>query len=270
MSELINDAIVLKGRLKKDGVTFYTKNGKTIMRSAISEQPHRRTRGQFMSRQRLAHNITLWKRLREPGKPVFAGGGNNYGRFCTLMRKAPLVYLTKQEHAHDSALLLPGMPVSDGVLPNVEYLIGEVGGRPALLTSLRLTSRNMTILGRLRTRGGGMEGCDTLRLYRFVQTVRNQGPWLDVTFEDLDLTKGSRARPFSGVELCEVGGNLALVGDEFGDATRGWALVRMADGRVSSQTVVTGCRLYEGYATEKALQRSAESYGGLTGEEETL
>lgn len=265
MSELVNNGIVLKGRLKKDGVTFYTKNGKTIMRSAISEQPLRRTRGQFESRQRVAHNIALWKRLREPVRPLLAGGGNIYGRFCTLMRKLPVVYLTKQEHLYGSALLLPGMPVSDGVLPDIEYRFGEVEGRPALLTSLRLASRGASLHRRLCTRGGGLAGCDTLRLYRLEQTMREHGPWVEVKTEDWNLSDSELEQPFGGIRLCEVEGCLALVGEVFADEMRGWALVRVAGDRASSQTVATRCSLYENYSTEEALQRSAESYGGLTG-----
>ena len=44
----------------------------------------------------------------------------------------------------------------------------------------------------------------------------------------------------------------------------GWALVHVRQGAYSAQTVVTRCTLYEQYTTEEALQRAAESYGGLT------
>lgn len=52
----------------------------------------------------------------------------------------------------------------------------------------------------------------------------------------------------------------------YADEMRGWALVRMdAEGvRTTTQCVVTRCRFYERYNTEEALQRAAESYGGLT------
>ena len=55
MAQLKKKGFALSGSLKSDGVTFYTKKGKIIMRSAISEQPLRRTRGQFVTRQRIAH-----------------------------------------------------------------------------------------------------------------------------------------------------------------------------------------------------------------------
>ena len=61
-----------------------------------------------------------------------------------------------------------------------------------------------------------------------------------------------------------VGGHLALVGEEFGDEMKGWALVRVSDNRCTPQTIVTRCTLYQQYTTEEALQVAAKSYGGLT------
>lgn len=264
MAEFINKGISLRGRLKMDGVTFYTKNGKTIMRSSMSEQPHRRTRGQFVSRQRVAHNMALWKRLRETGRPAFAGGNNIYGRFCTLMRKLPVAYLTKDEHKCDCALLMPGMPVSDGMLPDIEYHLGEVAGLPALVTTLKVRASGSNLQNRLFGNGGGMEGCDTLRLYRLTQSKTKFGPRLDVKVEEWHHDDEKVSQPFDGIELRTVDGCLALTGEVLGDPMRGWALVRMADDRSSSQTVATRCTLYEKYTTDEALARSAESYGGLT------
>ena len=61
-----------------------------------------------------------------------------------------------------------------------------------------------------------------------------------------------------------VDGHLALVGEEFADEMKGWALVRVADNRCSPQTIVTRCTLYQQYTTEEALQTAAKSYKGLT------
>ena len=96
--------VTLSGTLRKDGVAFYTRGGKVIMRSAKSEQPLRRTRGQFVARQRLAHNNTLWKRLRDAAEPMFAGSVTAYARFRTLMSKLPVVFLTKKEHENMASL----------------------------------------------------------------------------------------------------------------------------------------------------------------------
>ena len=45
---------------------------------------------------------------------------------------------------------------------------------------------------------------------------------------------------------------------------KGWALVRMDGDRCSSQGIVTRCTYYERFTTEEAMQKAAESYGGLT------
>ena len=65
-------------------------------------------------------------------------------------------------------------------------------------------------------------------------------------------------------EMTLVDGHLALVGDEFADEKKGWALVRVNGDRCSQQGIVTRCSLYQRYTTEEALQEAAKSYGGLT------
>lgn len=270
MSKLINKGVCLNGSLKVDGVTFYTRNGRTIMRSATSEQPHRRTRKQFVSRQRITHATALWSRLRETGVPLLAGGTSSYGRFCTLMRKLPVVFMTKREHAYGGSLLLPGMPVSDGMLPDIEYRFGEVEGVPALLTSLRLAPGGLSPARSLTGRRAGMSRGEALWLYRLRQTEQSVGgvcaPVVRVSLEVLDPQGPDAEHPFEGIELREVEGRLALTGEVLGDDSMGWALVRVKEGHASSQTVATRCTLYERYLTEEALQRSAASYGGLTGD----
>jgi len=56
-----------------------------------------------------------------------------------------------------------------------------------------------------------------------------------------------------------------LVGDRYGEADRGWTLVRRRHKLCSTQTVVTAATAYQAYLTEEARQRAASSYGGLTG-----
>ena len=65
-------------------------------------------------------------------------------------------------------------------------------------------------------------------------------------------------------DMAVVEGRLALVGEEFADEMKGWALVKVIDNRRSPQTIVTRCTLYQQYTTEDALERAADSYGGLT------
>ena len=270
MAVLDNNVLIPRGRMKKDGVTYYRRNGVTVMRSSTTEQPHRRTEKQFVARQRLAGSTALWKALRRATKPVLGGGKTSYGRFCTLMRKLPVTFLTQDERAFNASLLLPGMPVSDGILPDIEYHLGDVEGRPALLTSLRVAEKRTTIVGGLFGRGADMKRDEQLMLYRLEQRRMdyngNAVPKVHVSVETLTDDDCDAGQPFRGIELRNVDGRLALVGEVFGDDMRGWALVRMdAEGEnVSSQRVETRCRLYEQYTTDEALQRAAQSYGGLT------
>jgi hypothetical protein len=82
--------------------------------------------------------------------------------------------------------------------------------------------------------------------------------------EELVLESSRQTSGFSGIEMQCVDGRLALTGSCFADDTMGWGLVHVRDERCSSQTVVTRCNMYEQYTTDEALDRAAESYGGLT------
>ena len=294
MARLKHKGVTLSGTLRKDGVAFYTRGGKVIMRSAKSEQPLRRTRGQFVARQRLAHNNTLWKRLRDAAEPMFAGSVTAYARFRTLMSKLPVVFLTKKEHENMASLLLEGMPVSDGFLQDLDYRLGEVEGEPALLTSVRMKSalpegaEALDVAAALCGADADLQRGDRLRLYRLCQKEEEGVPKVYVTAEELLLDGDCGGTGFSGMALrcvdgrlalvgdefldemwgwalVRISGHLALVGDEFLDAMMGWALVHISGEGCSSQTVATRCTLYEQYTTEEALARAAESYGGLTG-----
>lgn len=57
---------------------------------------------------------------------------------------------------------------------------------------------------------------------------------------------------------------MALTGDHFANPMMGFGVARIADGRVSSQRVVTRCTYYERFTTEEAMQAAAKSYGGFT------
>ena len=167
-----------------------------------------------------------------------------------------------------AALLLPGMPVSDGMLPDIEYWLGEVEGQPALLTSLRLRAGTHSMASALYSRGGSLQRDEWLCLYRLEQTTPvfdgEIMPRLNVKVEVLDHENCRDGEPFADIKLRNVEGRLALVGDVLGDDMRGWALVRMAEDKASSQKVVTRCSLYEQYLTDEAFERATKSYGGLT------
>ena len=57
------------GRFKESGVTIYLRNGKPVARTAMSMQPKRRTRKQFIARQQMLHSTRLWAFLKYAGTP---------------------------------------------------------------------------------------------------------------------------------------------------------------------------------------------------------
>lgn len=233
--------LMINGRLKKSGVTFYTRNGQMIARTAHSDQPHSRTRGQFVARQQLIHSCRLWRKLKWAGEPAFATEQSPYSRFRSLMRRTPVVFLPCKNGLEYATLLLPGMPVSDGLLPTIEQRLGEVGGQPALLTNLQRSD---------------LRHFDTLLLYTLRQSVAKGCPRVDIERHEVKPTA-----------LVDGPEGLALVAPEFADNNMGWALVHVRTDAFSAQTVVTRCTLYEQYTTEEALMTAAESYGGLTKED---
>ena len=223
--------ILINGSIRSAGITLYTKQGQTIVRSSKSHQPPRRTLAQFKSRERFAHNNSLWEVIKDTSIITYA-------QFCALAAKLPVLYLTHDEHFIGYTLLLPGIPVACGTLPDIGYRLGDVDGVPALLTDLAPT----------RLAGG-----DSLTLVTLRQLMYGGQPQLTAT-----------ACEVTADDITVVGGCVALTGGDFGDSDRGWALVRRHGAQCSSQTVVTACRRYLAYTTDDALQRAAASYGGLT------
>lgn len=229
--------IIVNGSIRTAGVTFYLRNGQTIARSSVSMQPRRCTIKQFINRQRLAHNRALWRELRGVCSPLMSDGRRPLASFCALAAKLPPVCLTRADHAAGAALLLPGIPVSCGTLPDIGCHLGSADGTPSLLTDLSpdaLAADRLLLVGlRQRTLGGV--------------------PRLAVDAEDIALA-----------DTRLVDGRLALVGQRFGDDACGWALVRRRANRCSSQRVVTLSTAFQAYLTPDALQRAAATYGGLT------
>ena len=221
--------ILVNARIKKAGITIYTRKGQTIIRPAISDQPPRRTLAQFLVRERMGHNRRLFNAVQHLG---FI----NQPQFCALAAKLPALYLTREEHFRGYTLLLPGIPVSCGTLPDIGQRLATVDGTAALLTDLTpalLGGDRLTMVALEQTRYGGL-------------------PKIRATASD-------------AVDTVLVDGHLALVGDRYGEPDRGWALVRRRRGLCSTQTVVTAATAYREYLTSEALERAAESYGGLTG-----
>ena len=224
-------------RMRIAGMTFYLRNGQLVGRESSTHEKRSNTLQQFIQRQKMRHTTALWKMLRFCDV-MFTERRTAYQNFASLANQLPAVYVTKIQ-LDQSSFLMPGIPMSDGILPTVKQELGEIDGKPALLTNLKECDR---------TRHA------KLRLYTAVQTMEN---------EFMPRVRFSM-REVSWWDMTVVDGRLTLVGDEFADEMKGWALVKVIDDRCSPQTIVTRCTLYQQYTTEEALERAADSYGGLT------
>ena len=249
-----------------DGTTIYKRGGKTFIRPTHIHQPRRLSRKQLALREQIAHNNVLWRRLKATHHTYFEGGVDAYRRFMSVNTLSPTVYLTKLQLASNMSLLLPNMAVSSGPLNPISYQLDEVDGQLALITNL--TPKDIRR--------------DEYLLYVLQQEVihwQNGEEHAQVHISIVPVTSDQDIEiPHIGtVRLVNVpstlltpyhstSGTLALVGDLFADPMLGFALVRIQDGHVSPQYVVTRCTYYERYTTEEALQTAADSYKGLTGE----
>lgn len=228
--------LMVIGSMRKDGITTYMKQGRLIIRSANSMERRSNTLPQFIQRQKMRHSVALWKLLKYC-EPMFTKGPTAYNNFLSLANQLPVVYVEKVLMERTS-FLMPGIPVSDGTLPEVKQLLGEVDGVPALITDLKAHD---------------WEPWTKLWLFTAVQTGSDR---------DLLVRFSKREVPWDEVTL--VDGHYVLKDEEFADDMKGWALVLVKGERCSPQTIVTRCTLYKQYTTEDALKTAADSYGGLT------
>jgi len=229
--------ITITGRFKESGITVYFRNGKAVARTATSMQPKRRTRKQFIARQQMLHSTRLWTFLKWAGKPLFPAQPTAYARFLSLMHRTEVVFLPQRGRLDGATMLLPEMPLSEGLIPSVKQYLGEVEENPALITNLTRDSLH---------RG------DKLLLYTLTQNIQGTPR---VRFARREVMPS---------EMADTTEGLALVSDEFADDMKGWALVHVHGDRCSTQTAVTRCTYYKQFTTEEALQEAAASYGGLT------
>ena len=225
-------------RLRLAGITFYLRNAQVVGRESSTHEKRSNTLPQFIQRQKMRHTTALWKMLRYCDV-MFTERRTAYQNFASLANQLPAVYVLDDGTMNQASFLMPGIPMSDGILPAVKQELGEVDGSPALLTDLKEGDR---------TRHA------QLRLYTAVQTMENRVlPRVRFNMHEV-----------SWWDMTVVDGCLALVGEEFAEEMKGWALVKVVDDRCSSQTIVTRCTLYQQYTTEEAMERAADSYGGLT------
>ena len=228
--------LMINGSLRTNGITTYMRNGKMIVRASSSMEKRSNTPSQFMQRQKMRHAVQLWKMLKYSNTTMFTQGSTAYGNFVSLANRLPVVYVTKGQ-MDQASFLMPGIPVSDGTLPELEQHLGEVDGTAALITSLKAAD---------------MAFPSQLLLYTAVQT------------QEYVPRVRFNVRKVAWQEMTQVDGHYVLKGEEFADEMKGWALVLVRDERCSPQTIVTRCTLYQSFTTTEALQAAAKSYGGLT------
>jgi hypothetical protein len=225
------------GRIPSLGVTKYVRNGSIVTRVSTSEGRRSNSLKQFVQRQRMRHSIALWKAL-SPCSPMFTEGKTNYLGFLSLANKLPVVYMPKNKWEVEGSLLMPGIPVSEGILRPLQQTLGKVDGIPALITNEKAD--------------------DSLPYSAFLLYTAEQGAGRmncpEVHF---------KVRVVQPNEFTLVDGCLALVDSDFADEMKGWALVRVQEKNCSPQGIVTRCKVYERYTTEEALEEAAKSYGGL-------
>ena len=228
----------------------------------------------------MRHSIALWKSFYSPYKPLMttSDGTIAYNAFLRANSALPTVYLTKQQAVQGAALLMPGMVVSEGRLPAVEYgfAVLESGERVVLtnlLTGIDVaTTQELTIscnddLRQLlcsSSRNPQLMPGDRVRFYRLEQRLENECPTVTITCCEMALDNDPRHnQELRDWRFYSHEGRLAIGGAD--DENLGWAVVLYSDKehRASTQQVLTTCRLYEQYSTDEALQRAAESYGNV-------
>ena len=280
MAESKNNTLGFTGRIRGAGVTFFRRGGKTYARVSTCTAPNRQSVKQFMNREKMRHSIALWHCFYSSDKPLMETSGSltAYNAFLRANSSLPTVYLTKQQARQGAALLMPGMVVSEGRLPAVEYgfVVLESGER-VVLTNL-LTgidegeTQELTIgcnddLRQLlcsRNRNPQLMPGDKVRFYRFEQLLEGDCPRVKVNCCELALDNDPRQNPaLRNWRFLSHEGRLAIGGAD--DENTGWAVVIYGEKEqsASTQQVVTTCRLYEQYTTDEALAQAAESYGNV-------
>lgn len=262
------------------GVTFFRRGGKTYARVSTRTAPNMQSVKQFINRERMRHSIALWHCFYSSDKPMMETSGSltAYNAFLRANSALPTVYLTKQEARQGAALLMPGMVVSEGRLPAVEYdfAVLESGERVVLtnlLTGIEEGTTQVLAIGcndDLRQllctnhRNPQLMHGDRVRFYRFEQQLKDDCPTVKITCCELALDNDPRHIPGSrGWRFYSHEGRLAIGGAD--DENMGWAVVLFGEKEqsASTQRVVTTCRLYEQYTTDEALANAAESYGNV-------
>ena len=231
--------LMMIGRMPTAGVTIYQRQGELVTRVSHSEQKRSNTKSQFVQRQKMRHTMALWKMLSFV-ETMFTQRRTAYHNFTSLANRLPAVFVPNHGDLANASFLMAGIPVSDGTLPAVRQELGEVDGVPALLFDLVKD-----------------DDCYKKKLWFYTaeQKMEHRTPRVRFSRREVEWS-----------ELTPVDGRFALVGEEFANQMKGWALVCVMGDRCSPQSIVTRCTYYESFTTEDALQSAAKAYGGLTKE----
>lgn len=280
MAESKNNMLGFTGRIRGAGVTFFRRGGKTYARTSTRTAPNKQSVKQFINREKMQHTIALWHCFYVPYKPLMETSENQtaYNAFLRANSALSTVYFTKQQARQGAALLMPGMVVSEGRLPAVEYDFAVLeSGERIVLTDLMTgidegETRELNIgcnddLRQLlcsSSRNPQLMPDDKVRFYRFGQLLEGDCPRVKVNCCELALDNDPRQNPaLRSWRFYSHEGRLAIGGAD--DENKGWAVVIYGEKEqsASTQQVVTTCRLYEQYTTDEALAQAAESYGNV-------
>lgn len=248
MAKQKSTGLLMNGSVMAAGMTVYTRQGQTVVRSAHSVQPERRSRGQFGQRMRMRHTIALWH-IMKVASPYFGEGVTAYRRFASQANRLTPVYVPCTGTLSGATFLLQGIPVSEGPLPTIKMWYEDIDGQPALLTNFRPEN---------------VAPRETVRLCCLRQMTDGVAPRVDIRWRLMEMPSSADHYGADELHLVLVDGRVALVGADLADPMTGWALVLTDGDRCSSQTAVTRCSFYERYTTDEALEKAAASYGGLT------
>ena len=280
MAKSKNNTLGFTGRIPGAGVTFYRLGGKTYARISTRTAPNMQSVKQFINREKMRHSISLWHCFYSSDKPLMETSGNltAYNAFLRANSALPTVYLTKQQARQGAALLIPGMVVSEGQLPKVEYDFAVLaGGERVVLTNLltgidAAETQELTIgcnddLRQLlcnSSRNPQLMPGDRVRFYRFEQRMEGDCPTVKMTCCEMTLDNDPRHIPgLRGWRFLTHEGRLAIDGAD--DENTGWAVVLFGEREqsASTQQVVTTCQLYNLYTSDKALADATKSYGNV-------
>ena len=280
MAKAQNTTFGFTGRIAGHGITLYRRRGKVYARISTREVSDRQSMNQFKTREKMRHSIALWKSFYSPYKPLMttSDGTIAYNAFLRANSALPTVYFTKLQARQGAALLMPGMVVSEGRLPAVEYdfAVLESGERIVLtdlLTGIEEGETQELTIGcndDLRqllcssNRNPQLMHGDKVRFYRFEQRIQDDCPTVKISCCELALDNDPRQNPaLRSWQFFSHEGRLAIGGAD--DENTGWAVVLFGEKEqsASTQRVVTTCRLYEQYTTDEALAQAAESYGNV-------